>query len=389
VAQEALVLGAVLLAYSRYESVIFLLPVAALVLWAWWRDGRVTLTWPVILAPLLMLPWLWQHRVFSVNPEAWELASAPGADTPFALHYFADNLGSALKFFFDADPTQFFSGFQPSSPLFSALGLLALPFFGLWIVSALRTPRTTAPADLALATMGAGLFAGAGLLMLYYRHIDENVIHRLSLPIHLLFVLALVTAGTHLRLTARGWRVLGGLALAALVTHSLPVMAKQAYARDYTPGIEMAWRQEFLKKYPDRDYLFVDRDSTFWIVNRVSATPPAQAKARANDLLWLLRNRGFTAMYVFQQFRVDVNTGTLQLEPADDPGPGFELEPVWERRISILVLDRISRVTAIRSGGQTAEQSLVVTPDPGPARTGPELEKAGNDFVKRYLEELP
>ncbi len=389
VAQEALVLGAVLLAYARYESVIFLLPVAALALWAWWRDGRVTLSWPVIIAPMLLLPWLWQHRVFSINPNAWELASVPGADTPFALDYFSGNLGSALRFFFDADKTQFFNGYQPSSPLFSALGLLALPFFGLWIVSTLRAPRTTAPADMALAAMGGGLFAGAVLLMFYYRHIDEYVIHRLSLPIHLLFLLALVAASAHLRFTTRGWQVLSGLALAALVTHSLPVMAKQAYAREYTPGIEMAWRQEFLKKYPERDYLFIDRDSTFWIVNRVSATPPAQAKARANDLLWLLRNRGFTAMYVFQQFRVDPEGGTLQLEPTDDLGPGFELETVWERHISILVYDRISRVTAIRSGGQTAVQSPVITPDPGPARTGAELEKAQDAYIKRWLEELP
>jgi hypothetical protein len=397
-AQEALVLGAVLLAYTRYESVIFLAPVAALLLWAWWRDGRVTLTWPVVVAPLLLLPWLWQHRVFAVNPDAWELASRPGATAPFATEFLADNLGYTLRFFFDADRDQFFNGYQPSSPLFSALGLLALPFFGLGILRALRAPRAAAPADVALAAVGAGLFAGAGLLMLYYRHLDEPVIHRLSLPLHLLFALAIVAAGVQLRLAARGWQTLSALALVALMTHSLPVMAKQAYELEYTPGIEMAWRQEFLKKFPEHDYLFIDRDSYFWIVNEISATPPLQAKLRRDNLLWLMRNRGFTEMYVFQQFHVvpaddlhpdTAKTAELRLEPEDDLGPDFELEPVWERRIATLVLDRISRVTAIHANGQTAVQTHLATPAAGPARTSAELEKAQDAYINRWLQELP
>ncbi len=397
---EALVLATVLLAYSRYESVIFLLPVAALVLWAWWRDSRVTLTWPVIVAPLLLLPWLWQHRVFTVNPTAWELGSVPGADTPFALGYFADNLGYALKFFFDADSGVFLQGYEPSSPLFSLLGLLALPFFGLWILRVLRAPRMAAPADVGLAAIGIGLLAGAGLLLFYYRHIDEYVIHRLSLPTHLLFALALVAGGAHLRLTSRGWQWLGGLTLVAVLTHSLPVMARQAYAREYTPGVEMAWRQEFLKKFPERDYLFIDRDSTFWIVNQVSATPPLQAIARKDSILWIVRNRGFSELYVFQQFRavkrptegLQTDAGEtveLRLEPDDDLGPDFELETVWERIIKIGVLDRISRVKAIHAGGQTAEQTHLATPAAGPPRTAAELEAVQKAYVERWLKELP
>jgi hypothetical protein len=284
--------------------------------------------------------------------------------------------------------------------LFSLLGLLALPFFGLWILRVLRAPRMAAPADVGLAAIGIGLLAGAGLLLFYYRHIDEYVIHRLSLPTHLLFALALVAGGAHLRLTSRGWQWLGGLTLVAVLTHSLPVMARQAYAREYTPGVEMAWRQEFLKKFPERDYLFIDRDSTFWIVNQVSATPPLQAIARKDSILWIVRNRGFSELYVFQQFRavkrptegLQTDAGEtveLRLEPDDDLGPDFELETVWERIIKIGVLDRISRVKAIHAGGQTAEQTHLATPAAGPPRTAAELEAVQKAYVERWLKELP
>ena len=43
-----------LLAQVRYESVIYLGPVGLVVLWVWWREGRAVLSWPVIVAPLLM-----------------------------------------------------------------------------------------------------------------------------------------------------------------------------------------------------------------------------------------------------------------------------------------------------------------------------------------------
>ena len=45
-------------------------------------------------------------------------------------------------------------------------------------------------------------------------------------------------------------------------------------------------------------------------------------------------------------------------DEADDLGPDFELEPVWERLIAPQVLDRVSRVRAIR-----AEKNMMLTED--------------------------
>jgi hypothetical protein len=199
-----------------------------------------------------------------------------------------------------------------------------------------------------------------------------------------------VTAGARLWLNTRGWKVLAGAVLAALVMQGLPAMAKQSYTRDYSPGLEMAWRREFLQRFPEHDYLFIDQDSTFWIVNQLCATPPVQAKLKQEDLAWLLRNHGFSEIYVFQQFKVDDQTGALVLNQADDLGPGFELEPVWERRIEILVLDRISRVTAIHTAdGQTVRQTHLAAPAPGPARTSKELEDVKDEYLNHWLNELP
>ena len=78
------VLGAVLLTQSRYESVIFVGPVACVVLAGWLRAGRAVLSWPAVLAPLLLVPYAWHSRVLASEPIFWQLqegqTSAFGTD---------------------------------------------------------------------------------------------------------------------------------------------------------------------------------------------------------------------------------------------------------------------------------------------------------------------
>jgi hypothetical protein len=384
-AMEVLCLGATLLALTRYESVIFVLPVGALVLWGWWRAGRVILTWPALALPVFLFPYLLQNRVFAANPATWELGSK-GASEVFALHYVPDNLGHALAFFFSTD------GYQANSVYFAALGLMALPFLLLMTVRALRQPPGAGanPADTGSAFIVLGLFAVSALLMMYFwGQFDHPVIRRLSLPVHLLLAIAIATVGSSLFRSARGWQFAVAGAVVAIMFQALPMMTRRAYEWDYTPGIEMAWREEFLRKFPQRDYLFIDQDSTFWITQRMPATPIKQAGERKEGLAYHLRNHSFSAMYVFQRFKVNEQTGALTVDPADDLGPDFELEPVVQKRIATLHLARISRVTAIRDQGAVVARAGLVPLASGPALTAEELEKAKAEYLEKWIKQLP
>jgi hypothetical protein len=381
---DILCLAAVLLTFTRYESVIFLPPVALLVVWGWWREQRVILTWPVVLTPLALVFYLFQNRVFERNQASWELASVPGATTPFGLHYVGDNLGHALGFFFDT------TGYQPNSPFFALVGLLAVPFFALWILRVVRAPDRAPAADVGVATVGLGLFGIWALLMVYFwGQFDHPLIRRLSLPVHLLMAVAVAVIGGKALRTLRGWQAVCGAALAALVVYSLPVMSRRAYANTYSPAIAMEWRKEFLDRYPERDYLFIDNDTTFWITHEVSATAIIQAKARKDSLTYLLRNHSFSSMYVMQHFLVDGDTGVRKLNETDDLGPDFELEPVWEYRIQTLYIGRISRVTAIKDNGKVVAEAGQLMPVPSPVRSAAEVDTVKKAFVDRYLKELP
>jgi hypothetical protein len=219
IALNALVMSAVLLGLTRYESILVLVPVALLIVWGWWIERRVVLTWPAIFSPLILSVYLLQNRIFTVQESSWELASRPEATTPFGLHYLGDNLAHAVAFFFDT------SGYQPNSPFFAAIGLCALPFLVLWLTRLLLRLRNAEPEQVGIALSAVGLIGIAGLLMVYFWwQFDHPVIHRLSLPVHLLMVLAIAVTGRQLFRRSRGWQVLCGGAILALVAYSLPAM---------------------------------------------------------------------------------------------------------------------------------------------------------------------
>ncbi len=373
--------SALLLAQVRYESVIYLLPVAGIVLWAWWRAGRLILPWPVILAPLLMIHYPLQHRIFDLRASAWELGSKPGYDTPFSPSYIVDNLAHALGFFFGR------AADQPNSLVLSALGIIAVPFFLLTLVKWLKTLSREAPITVATTFFAVGFAAQFALLMCYFwGKFDDPVIRRLSLPTHLGFVLAILAVLPHMASAAL---VRGLLALAVFATVSLgvPSMAAHAYSQEYLPGRETAWRRAFMAEQPRHDYLMIDNDSILWIAHQISSTPVVQARQRRDSLIFHMRNRTFSDVFVFQRYNIDAETGKKTLRKDDDLGPEFVLETVREERLQMLTLTRISRVKSITDGTMVASGPDSV--DHPVAKDRAEIERQRRAYLENFLKQLP
>ena len=378
---EAFGLSGILLANTRYESVVFLLPVGLTVLWVWWNDRRLTLTWLVILLPLLLLPYALHNQVFNVRTSSWEMASQPGFDQPFSLSYAPDNIAHALNFFFS--PT----GEHSNSFVLSVLGFLALPFFALWTLKSFRQLRAAPPPRAALAIFALGFAAHTLLLLCYFwGRFDDPVIRRLSLPLNLTLVIATITVAAELSWHGRIWPLLAVAIGAGFFAHSLPAMARHGYSAEYYVGREMEWRREFIAAHPERDYLFIDNNSIIWITHLVSATPVRQALDQKGNIIFNFRNRIFSAIYVFQRLGIDPGSGRMTVPAEDDPGPDYQLETVWERRFTPLTVSRISRVVSIREGPATP-------PERPPASleklTPEEREKIRLKYMDNFIKRLP
>ena len=382
---EALVFCGLLLASTRYESVIFLVPVAIVALLGWWRSEKIILSWPLIFSPLFLVLPLMQNRVFVENTAAWEMGSRTGVTEPFGFEYLAPNLGHALEFFFD------FGGYHANSPLFAALGLLCLPFLILWTRRIFGAAKTAQASDLGWAVAALGLLGVTAVYMLYFwGTFDDPLISRLSLPVHLLMAVAVVIVGAMVFKTGdRGWKILTLVALGGFLFQSLPVMARQAYRTSYFPGVKMQIRQNFLETLTDRNVLVIDNDSFYWILQKIPASPVKQSILRKEGLRYHLRNHSFQAIYVFQSVKVNDQTGEMIVDPQDDLGADFELTPVWEKRVETLLFARISRVVAIsEQGKETVRATRFINPEEQ-ARTKEELEAARSLYLKKWIQQLP
>jgi hypothetical protein len=377
----AFVYSGLLMAQVRYESPVFLIPVAGIVLWVWFREGRAILPWPVIVAPVLMIHCALHNRIFDTRSSAWQLQSKPGYTHPFSLSYIPDNTAHALGFFFNTKITD-----QPNSLVLSALGSVAILFMVLLVVKRLRSLGSEPPVSVATVFFTAGFAAQLGLMMCYFwGHFDDPVIRRLSLPAHLWMVVAVMAVLQQFPRPAVG-RVILGIAVLAAMVQGVPSMAAHAYSQEYLAGLETAWRRKFIADHPQKDYLMIDNDSILWVVHQVSATPVDAALKRRDSLVFFMRNRAFSDIYVFQRFMIDPDTGKKTLRDGDSVGPSYVLEPVREESLALLTLTRISRIVSIKDGPDVLSKPEA---DHAVPKGRDEIERERQAYFENYMKQLP
>ncbi len=376
----ALCFSALLMCQVRYETAIFLLPVVAIILWVWWRDGRAVMTWPVLVAPVLMIHYILHTRIFDIRASSWQLQSKPGLTKPFDGSYVPGNLQSALGFFF-GKPTD-----QPNSYVLSALGWAAIFFLILLVAKRLKALAAQPPISVATVFFTLGFALQFALMMFYFwGQFTDPVIRRLSLPTHLWLVVAVMTVLTEFP-QPRVVRTLLALAVLGILAQGVPSMAAHAYEQEYLAGLETAWRREFIAEHTQKDYLVIDNDSILWIDHEVTATTVSAANTRRADLVFFMRNHAFSDIFVFQRYDIDPDTGKMTVRDGDGLGPDYVLETVKAERLMTLTQTRMSRLVEIRDGSKvlTAPQPDHVVP-----KDKDEIEKARQAYLENFFKRLP
>jgi hypothetical protein len=372
--------AAMLLTQVRYESAIFLLPVAGIIAWVWWREGRVILSWPVLAIPPLMIHCALHNRIFGLRESAWQLQSKPGFTVPFSIRYVRSNVAHALGFFF-GKPTD-----QPNSYVLSALGCIGLIFFLLLIMRRLRNLAAESPVSAAAIFFSFGFAVQLGLMMCYFwGQFDDAIIRRLSLPTHLWMVIAVLAVLPQFPKPGTV-KVLLGVVLLGILAQGVPSMAAHAYNQEYLAGLETEWRRQFILDQPRQDYLAIDNDSILWVAHEVTATTVEAARARKVDLAFFIKTHTFSNIYVFQRYNIDAQTGKLTVRDGDDLGPDFILEPVKQERLLTLTQTRISRLVGIRDGNTVVSQPPPDVPVPKDKAL---IEKERSVYLENFLKRLP
>lgn len=350
-----LVLAAVLLAQARYESALYIAPVALVVLEGWRRAGRPILPWAAVAAPLLLVPFALHQTYLAGSPQLWELRE--GEATRFGWHYLDSNLRHAARFFFR------FDGSVPNSWWLAVAGFPAL----LWAAGRLaRTvPRwpSAEPARVVVATFGAAIAANLGLLLCYYwGQLDDPIVSRLSLPFSALLALTIGWAASEASVRWRRRLVAAAVAGPLLAYVSSGLRANATHFDLNLLMKEIAWEGEVVAALPRAPRLILSNKSALaWILRENPSIPLARARWRSPAVKFHLDHHTFAEVLVTQQLVPVAEDGLFQVSPRDRLPDNYVLEPLAERRFDTHRA-RISRVREIRLDADTPGLQALATP---------------------------
>jgi len=302
------------------------------------------LPWPVLLTPLLLVPYAWHHRVVSVSPVLWQLRE--GESSRFSFQYLPGNLEGAWRFFFGLDVG------LPNSWWLSVLGSAGF----CWALAMLwRRSRTGAsqlpslrPEIWAIGAIGAAIVANLGLVMFYYwSRLDEPITARFALP--LLFLLTIAAAWFVQRINLHGWPATRWAAWG--LAGWFLVWGSQAYAvRSYTNTNlvmrEVEWELEQIRARRGPLLLITSKGTMPFLLEEIPTLNMAASRTRGSQIAWHMREGTFREVLLVQVIRPTSAEGDLGVDPDDETPTGFEIEPVAQKRFGGRWI-RISRVVKV------------------------------------------
>jgi hypothetical protein len=335
---EAFVLSAVLLAQSRYESALYVLAAAAVVVWGWWAVRRVILPWSALAAPMLLLPVALQNRVVANSPLLWELDEA--RKVRFSIDYLPANVRGAVAFLFNGNAE------RANSLLLSAAGLAAVLVLALLVAWRWRTWRRRAPAEVALACFGGVILANTGLVMFYYwASFDDPMASRFSLPWLLLMVFATVVVARWLDRRLPATTLLLALAAGWAVPEAAAKFGHHYYS--HLGNDEIAWHHRWVNARPSARRLVIsNRTSLSWLLEETPAILLDRARLVADRLQHQLTQPLFDEILVIQALRPTSAEGDFQLPEEEELPDFFRTELLAEKRFGTR-LCRVSRLVAV------------------------------------------
>jgi hypothetical protein len=377
---ELLVFAAVLLAGVRYESMLYLLALPALVGLRGLREGwgSVRLSWWVAGAPVLLTLPLAVHEVYFGSDRYFQTSRVDFLN----LKHVPDNLTDAVYFLFQ------WGSDLPNSVLLSVVGGLALVAALVFFASRWQDWRQERAPDLVLRVFLPLVLVNTAVTMgLSWGDWGDANITRYALP----FLLALVwcvqwllgrMAATR---TVPGWVV--AVAALYIVVVSAPTMAEAQATKSLYPHRLHDWVLAWLAEHGGNDTLVLGRSALPYIVYQQPAMTLSEANQVPERMQKLLELGLYRQILIVEEVVLDPATGQFKtviqggLGPGtvfnETPNPAWKTEVVAEARLHPRLIARILRITGYDKDWQKhppAAEAAVTPPMPD--------KKALNEYLR-------
>lgn len=336
-----MILVSVLLAQTRYESILFTVPVALCIIIKWCREKSITLTWLSALAPVLLAPALLVQKNFFASKIFWQLKEGEG--NPFGLEFLEPNLEKAVYYFFNV------SHHETNSVILSlviVIVLIALP------IVYKRNPEyfKTGKAEICYLLVLPFILINFLLLMLYHwGQMTDPVVSRLGLP---LMLGGLLGAPLVIRELLRGKQLphLASLAVLAFILGFTSWANSTSYytTRFISPQEVKLLKETVAEKYQGKNVLVLGASPVPYLIEGFASLSQHFLILSHKKIDYCLEQGIYDEVLLVRRFVVNPKTFEL-VETMEDPlGLFFESEEINRKWFRVHVVSTISRVTGTK-----------------------------------------
>lgn len=350
---NVLVVCGVALAYTRYESVLYLLAVVIFIGVHWWRERRIRLTWFTALSPLLLtLPILLNLHL--LGNEAFQDASLRKAgEAFFGWSYVLPNLNEALSYFYT--PTSR----TTASAFCSALGLTGIVFMAVTLLT-----RGFKRGQESILVVGCVLGVAVICFLIVMANFWGQLTHphavRFALPLYVLsgFGVALLLHEAFKNRIHRSFYWIPAIQLAYLFIFTVPSVATHTTTKKMVSSYFQEWVIKTVKAHDAERVLLIVESNIGPSLYGLSSLPLAMASENPKIPFYFARDYKYDAVWLAEVQEFDERTKEwTSIQDVGMNRDSIRIEPLFEKHLYLGLRARISRLTldAIPLGNDLGE----------------------------------
>lgn len=255
----------VLLAHTRYESALYLLPIGIIALLGWKRAEQVLVHWTTWLIPIVLTPVLLLVRLIGAEEDAFQMRE--GTTAAFGVEHIGTNLQAMLEFLFETGDR------YPNSWFLSVLFAGALVFY-VYQRFRLQAPmsRKQKADQMVYRFMLVGVIAYLLLILSYHwGQVTDFAAMRLAMPLVLAQLLFVVAMLARMKWSKGSFRIFVASTVVYFCGVTLPVCARTDFMESYPAARWAAWLNEKVDERRDDNVLIVTQQRLIPVINEVSA----------------------------------------------------------------------------------------------------------------------
>jgi hypothetical protein len=342
-----LVFTALIIANTRYESIIYVFIPCIIVLYLWIRNGKHSLTWVAVISPFfLILPLLLAQINFS------DEGVLKGSF--FGFHNILNNLNHACVYLFS------YYVLGTNSLIISVLGMISTVILSVIIISRIRQFSELPPSFIPLIAISIGIIFSVFIALLWgWGEWTDPLASRFSLPLQWLWTV-LIPITFYYEFKLKNPPVVFVFAtLVFLFFINYPMRGKQIFELKFLIGKENSWAIDYLFKHDLTNGNFFISSSVYGLqLYRLPAMNPDKANKSPSKVFNTTKYGIYKNVYAIQEIQTDYVSGREIDIWADPLSSDFVLETVAEKRFRSNQVVRISRVIGVKGEPTPIESPL-------------------------------